>query len=343
MSTSAHFVIIGNGITGSRAADVLRKRDPQARITLVTGDATLFYNRFDLPDVFEGKHDWVDYLVNPPAYYEDNHINVRRKTLVTEVDTHNHRLMLSHREPLSYDSLLIATGGANNIPVRLLDMIPLMHPFNNIRSAMNLYKALPSGGTAIMLGGDVVGLDLARRLTKHGYRVILVAGERTCWPHEVDPQQWPQYRAGLEKLGLEVIDNVQAVKIEAGRKPAARRTVTLSDGTKVQGDVVLPFYGLAPSVDFVSQAGIDIERGILVDTHLKTTHDNIWAAGDACQIWSQEHNDYRFYHGWKNVKAMGETAACNMTGEVIAFSSVVDESLHLRSNGTLHSPYWEHD
>ena len=343
MATPQHHVIIGNGITGSRAAEVLRERDPSARITIVTGDALLFYNRYDLPDVFEGKHDWVDYLVYPPVFYEDHQITVRRKTLVTEVNTRNRQLMLSHREPLSYDNLLIATGGVGYIPARLLDMVELMHSFGNIRSAMNVYEALPSGGTVVILGGDVVGLDLARRLAGNGYRVILIAGERTCWPHDVDPQRWPEYRAGLEKLGLEVIDQVQAVKIEKGTKTGARRKVTLDDGRKVQGDVVMPFYGLVPSVDFVSQAGIDIERGILVDTQLKTGRDDIWAAGDVCQIWSQEHNDYRFYHGWKNVKTMGEVAACNMTGEQIAFSSMVDEDLHLTGKGTLHSPYWEHD
>ncbi len=343
MPTPQHHVIIGNGITGSRAAEVLRERDPSARITIVTGDALLFYNRYDLPDVFEGKHDWVDYLVNPPEFYEDHHITVRRKTLVTEVNTRDNQLLLSHRELLSYDHLLIATGGVSYIPARLLDMVELMHSFGNIRSAMTVYEDLPAGGTVVILGGDVVGLDLARRLTGLDYRVILVAGERTCWPHDVDPQHWPEYRAGLEKHGLEIIDNVQAVKIDNGTRTGARRTVTLDDNRKVRGDVVMPFYGLVPSVDFVSHAGIDIERGILVDPQLKTTHDDIWAAGDVCQIWSREHNDYRFYHGWKNVKSMGEAAARNMTGEQVAFSSVVDERLHLNSDGTLHSPYWEHD
>ncbi len=343
MSTPIHHVIIGNGIAGSRAAELMRERDQQARITIVTGDALLFYNRYDLPDVFAGKHDWVDYLVYPPEFYEDHRITVRRKSLVMEVDTQKRQLTLSHRELLAYDRLLIATGGVTYIPARLLDMVGLMHSFGNIRSAMNVYNDLPNGGTAVILGGDVVGLDLARRLVGYGFRVILVAGERTCWPHNVDPQDWPKYRAGLEKHGIEVVENVQAVKIAQGKKATAQRIVTLDNGNKIRGDVVLPCYGLVPSVDFVSHAGIDIERGILVDPQLKSTRDDIWAAGDVCQIWSQEHNDYRFYHGWKNVKSMGEVAASNMSGEKVAFTSMVDEQLHLTRDGALHSPYWEHD
>jgi hypothetical protein len=84
-----------------------------------------------------------------------------------------------------------------------------------------------------------------------------------------------------------------------------------------------------------------MERGILVSPQLQTARDNIWAAGDVCQIWSATSNAYRFYYGYRNVKMMGEVAAYNMTGEQSAFESTVDETLEVTSKGTLHSPFWE--
>ena len=87
-----------------------------------------------------------------------------------------------------------------------------------------------------------------------------------------------------------------------------------ADGRELAGDVVMPFYGLIPSLEFMVGSGVDIERGLLVNPELRTTDPHIWAAGDVCQIWSAEDNAYRFYYGWKNVKAMGELAARNMTG-----------------------------
>jgi nitrite reductase (NADH) large subunit len=338
-----HHVIIGNGIAGSHAAAVLRERDPGSQITIISGGALLFYNRYDLPDVFRGRCDWVDYLVYPPDYYQDNKIKLRRKSLVTELNTEKRTLTLAHREIVTYDQLLVATGGSAYVPERLLDSIPLMHNFNNFRVAMTVRNALPDGGVVIMLGGDALGLDLARTLIKTKHKVILIAGDRTFWPHEVGQENRSRCLLGLKKMHLEVIDKKQVDRVEQNNGSGPARRVIFDDGSDVTGDVVMPFYGLSPSVDFMSHAGIDIERGILVDPQLQTTQDNIWAAGDVCQIWSPEHNAYRFYYGWKNVKMMGDVAARNMTGDDVPFTTTVDEVLKIKPDGTIYSPFWEHD
>ncbi len=338
-----HHVIIGNGIAGSHAAQVLRERNPDGKITIISAGALLFYNRYDLPDVFRGRCDWIDYLVHPPAYYKENKIKLRRKSLVTEVDTNKRTLTLAHREVMSYDQLLVATGGAAYVPERLLEFIPLMHNFNNFRVAMEMRDALPDGGTVVMLGGDALGLDLARTLVETKHRVVLVAGDRTFWPHEVNPETRPRYMQALEKMHFEVIDGKQVDRVEQKNGKGPARRVVFDDGSDLPADVVMPFYGLSPSIDFMSNAGIDIERGVLVNPQLQTTRDDIWAAGDVCQIWSPEHNAYRFFYGWKNVKMMGEVAARNMTGDDVAFTTALDEVLQIQPDGTITSPFWDYD
>ncbi len=338
-----HRVIIGNGISGSHAARVLRERDPGSQITIISAGALLFYNRYDLPDVFRGRCDWTDYLVYPPAYYEENKIKLRRKSLVTEVNTNKRTLTLAHREVVTYDQLLVATGGVAYVPERLLDSIPLMHNFNNFRVAMAMRDALPDGGVVIMLGGDALGLDLARTLINTKHKVILIAGDRTFWPHEITQETRPRFLQALEKMHIEVIDDKQVDRVEHSNGTGPARRVVFDDGSDLAADVVMPFYGLSPSVDFMSHAGIDIERGILVNPQLQTTRDDIWAAGDVCQIWSPEHNAYRFYYGWKNVKMMGDVAARNMTGDDVSFTTAVDEILQLKPDGTIYSPFWEYD
>ena len=79
MATPAHHIIIGNGVAGNHAAAVLRARAPDDRITIITIGALLFYDRYQLPQIFRGKQDWRTYLVHPPSYYEQNRIAVRRK------------------------------------------------------------------------------------------------------------------------------------------------------------------------------------------------------------------------------------------------------------------------
>jgi len=343
MARDKHYVIIGNGVAGNRAAAVLRERDTDNRITIISLGALLFYNRYELPRIFNGARDWRDYLVNPPAYYEDNRIVVRRNCQVTMVDTQRRCLTLAHREEVHYDSLLVASGGGANMPIALGDFEPLLNHFNSYRTAMTTAEALPAGGTAILLGGDILGIDIARNLAAHGYRVVLVPDEQLFWPHKIAPESYPAYLAVLADMGIEVVEGGPIERIEAGPKGVPRRLLTMADGRDYAADVVMPFYGLAPSLEFISGGGVDIERGLLVTPELRTTDPHVWAAGDVCQIWCVEENAYRFYYGWKNVKAMGEIAARNMTGDHETFHTFLDEALTIEDQGGLRSSFWEYD
>ncbi len=344
MPAEQHIAIIGNGVAGNQAADLIRRRDKDCRITIVSAGALLFYNRYELPDVFRGRQDWREYLVHTPEYYDDNRIVVRRKSLVSDIDAANRTLHLAHREEVSYDQLLVATGGAAYLPEQLRDSLPHMHSFATYRDAMVVHAALPKGGRLVLLGGDMIGLDLGRTLVATGYRVTVIPSERSFWPHEIDADEQPRYLSALETMGFEVVPPARVEGIEAagkGRRKGAKR-VLLEGGKSLVADVVMPAYGIVPSVDFMSASGVDIERGLLVSPQLQTTRPEIWASGDVCQIWSEAHNDYRFYYGWKNVKKMGEVAARNMMGDNTPFKSRVDESLKITKKGGIHSPFWEY-
>jgi NAD(P)H-nitrite reductase large subunit len=338
-----HYVIIGNGVAGNRAAQVLRERDPDNRITIISIGGLLFYDRYQLPQVFEGKRDWRAYLVYPPDYYEEKRISVRRKCRVTQIDPRRRVLMLAHREEVGYDTLLIASGGGGYLPPRLSEYAPLFHHFGTYRAALATANALPEGGTVLMLGGDILGIDVAHAMAATGHRVILIASEQVFWPHRVDPDAAPPLFAALERAGIEVIENAVIERIESSTNGSAPRRVALADGREIDGDVVMPFFGLMPSLEFMVGSGVDIERGLLVNPELKSTNAHIWAAGDVCQIWSADENAYRFYYGWKNVKAMGELAARNMTGSEQPFQTFVDEILTVDEAGRLHSSFWDYD
>ena len=210
-----HHVIIGNGVAGNRAAAVLRERDPDNRITIISIGGLLFYDRYQLPQVFEGKRDWRDYLVYPPEYYEDHRIAVRRKCRVTQVDPTRRMLVLAHREEVGYDNLLIASGGAGYLPATLADYRPLFHNFTTYRGAIATADALPDGGTVIMLGGDILGLDVAQSMAAAGFRVILLPSEQAFWPHRVDDAERPALFDALRRAGIEVLEGGAIERIEA--------------------------------------------------------------------------------------------------------------------------------
>lgn len=342
MASSGHNVIIGNGSSGNGAASTLRERDPDCRITIITMSSLPFYNRYDLPRVFRGCHDWREILGHPLAYYEDHDITLRRNSRVTDVDCKTRTISFAHNEQIHYDRLLVCSGGRSYLPEELSDYRHLMHGFGSFEAAMRVYSVLPEGGCVVMLGGDMIGLDLARTLVDTGYRVCLIANEYTFWPHRVTRDERGGYLEALEHMGMEVIPSARPVTIETAGQESPTRRIVLDDGSELYGDVIMPFHGLVPSIEFMLGAGVDIERGLLVNPELRTTDENIWAAGDVCQIWSAEDNSYRFYYGWNNICAMGEIAARNMTGAEEPFSGTSDESLRVDRSGHIRSPYWNH-
>jgi len=345
MNAARHHVIIGTGVAGNQAARTLRQREPAARISLLTLSALPFYNRYDLPRVFRGVHDWREFLVDPPSYYEEQRIGLRRCTRVVNVDAKRKVVMLEHNEELPYDTLLVASGGRAYLPEELSEYQPLLDGFGSFEQAMAMRRKLPDEGTVAILGGDMIGLDLARTLIDTGHSVVLVAGKQTFWPHVETPEQRQELLRVLERMGIEVIeaDEVGGIaSIRAGARGFATRRVVFGNGRECTADVVLPSFGLVPSVEFMLGSGVGIERGLLVSPSLRTTDESIFAAGDVCQIWSGEEKRYRFYYGWKNVRAMGDLAARNLTGDDETFEPAQDETLHIEGGVTIHSPFWEY-
>jgi NAD(P)H-nitrite reductase large subunit len=345
MTTVRHHIVIGSGVAGNQAAETLRQRDPDSRITMITISRLPFFNRYDLPRVFRGERDWRKFIIYPADYYRRNRIALRRATRVMGVDSLAQTLTLEHKETIHFDSLLVASGAGAYLPEELSAFRPLLHGFGAFRDAIEVANALPKGGHAILLGGDTIGLDLARTLLDTGHRVTLVASAHTFWPHEVTAEERPKYIAALQRMGIVVVeapDHGGIAAIEKGAKGLSARRVVFKDGSDLSGDVVMSFFGVAPSLDFMLHSGVDIERGLLVSPNLRTTNENIYAAGDVCQIWTDREHRYNFYHGWKNVRAMGELAARNITGADEPWVPTQDESLHLSKDGKIQSPFWEY-
>jgi NAD(P)H-nitrite reductase large subunit len=345
MAGPRHHVVIGSGMSGSQAAETLRGREPDSRVTMITLSSLLFYNRNDLPKVFRGHRDWREFLVRPPQYYAERRITIRRASQVANVDAHRGRIALEHKEDIPFDTLLVASGGRSYIPEELADFRHLMHGFASFEQAISVANCLPEGGHAVMLGGDMFGLDLARTLVDTGYRVTLVTESHTFWPHEVSAEERLALIHLLTSAGIEIVESADVggvVAIEEGAKGLSARRVRFRDGRELHADVVMPFYGLVPSVEFMLGSGVDIERGLLVSPGLRTTDERIYAAGNVCQIWSDDERRYRFYYGRKNVRTMGEIAARNMTGASETFVPALDEKEHIGPDGRIAPAFWEY-
>lgn len=344
MSAVPHHVVIGSGVAGNQAAETLRAQSPESRVTLITASRLPFFNRYDLPRVFRGERDWHRFILYPADYYRRNQIALRRAARVISVDSARQILTLEHKESIRFDTLIVASGASLYLPEELSEFRPLFHTFGSFRDAVAVADALPAGGHAILLGGDTIGLDMARTLLDTGHRVTLVAGPYTFWPHEVAPAEMPRCLEALGRMGFNVVEAAArgGVAAVARGENGHSRQVRFRDGSLLNGDVVMPFFGITPTLEFMLGSGVDIERGLLVSPTLRTTSENIYAAGDVCQIWTPPRKRYCFYHGWKNMRAMGELAARNVSGAADPWVPTQDESLRLTADGRVHSPFWEY-
>ena len=162
MAEAAHHVIIGVGIAGSQAAVTLRERDPDSRITIITLGSLLYYNRYDLPRVFLGCEAWRDLIVHQPVYYEEQRMALRRNCQVVNVDSKKRCMTFAHGEDLHFDRLLVCSGGRGYLPEGLVDCRDMMDGFTSYEQAITIKRRLPDEGHVVMLGGDMIGLDLAR-------------------------------------------------------------------------------------------------------------------------------------------------------------------------------------
>lgn len=340
MTEPLHHVIIGSGSAGFGAAKTLRENDADCRITMFTMDGIPFYQRYELPQIFRGRSDWRDLLAVPPSFYDDHRINLRRRCRVTDVDGAKHQITLAHQEIVPYDRLLVCAGGRGYLPENLTGFAGLIHGFGSFEAAMRTYTDMPKGGHVVMIGGDMVGIDLMLTLLDTGYKITLITNAQTFWPHELTAEQRKPLLDVLRGKGVTVHEDARAVRVEACNGGAPARSVTLDNGTQVQGDVVMAFCGLASSVEFMLRADVDIERGLLVNPELRTTNDTIWAAGDVCQIWHDSEKAYKFYHGWRNVGVMGELAARNMLGAHEVFDVDAPETITVGADGEIDSTFW---
>jgi len=340
MSNPLHHVIIGSGSAGFGAAMTLRQNDADCHISMMTMDSLPFYNRYDLPQIFRGQTDWHELLAEPPEFYADSRITLRRHNKVVDVDGQSREIRLAHQETVRFDSLLVCAGGRGFLPEALIDQAPLMHGFGSYEAAMRLYRDLPKNGQVAMIGGDMIGIDLALTMIDTGYRVSLITTDQTFWPHEPDQDTREVLLAALANRGIAVVAGQRPTAITATKDGG--REIGFESGTSLTADVVIPACGLVPMVEFMLNAGVDIERGLLVTPELGTTHPNIWAAGDVCQIWNDTKKEYKFYHGWKNVRTMGELAARNITGANEIFDVKVMDRIALDAKGNIQSTFWTH-
>ncbi|MGO6735969.1 NAD(P)/FAD-dependent oxidoreductase [Rhizobium ruizarguesonis] len=315
----AHFVILGAGECGARAAFALREKGFAGEITLVGAEPLHPYERPPLSKA--GSADASDpKFIAAAEKYTENGIRLLTGLEARHFDPASRTVTLSDGTALSYDKLLLATGAA----ARSLPGAP--QGSRHIRSlrthhdAAALREAMKPGRHIAIIGGGFIGLELAATARLLGAEVTVIEGLERVLKRGV-----PEEIAHLitERHRAEGVDIRCGVSIEALTEETGKALIRLSTGEVIEADLVLVGIGARPNVEIAERAGLAIDNGIAVDTYLQTSAADVFAAGDCCSFPLPIYGGRRVrLESWRNAQEQGTLAAANMLGFNEAVSAV---------------------
>jgi 3-phenylpropionate/trans-cinnamate dioxygenase ferredoxin reductase subunit len=302
------FVIVGGGQAGGWAARTLRQEGFRGSITVVSEEDHPPYERPPLSkQVLLGEAPFESTQLFPPKVYGELAIELKLSTRVSALAPEAHLVGLSDGTQLRYDRLLLATGAA---PRSLAgQQSRKVFYLRSISDARALRQALSADAHVLVIGGGWIGLEVAAAARKLGARVTVVeAGERLC--ARAVPQEVSDYLLELHKArGVDVRLNTTVASMET---PVIR----LSSGGTLEPSCVVAGIGIGPATSLAESAGLDVDDGILVDSQLRTSIPDIFAAGDVARCEIAEGRRRRL-ESWDNAQKQGIAAGKAMLDKAV--------------------------
>ncbi|MCU0090887.1 FAD-dependent oxidoreductase [Pseudomonas koreensis] len=278
---SAPVVIVGTGLAGYNLAREFRKLDGETPLLLITADDGRSYSKPMLSTGF-GKNKDADGLsmAEPGAMAEQLKAEIRTHTRISGIDPGHKRLWIGE-EAVSYRDLILAWGAETvRVPIEG-DGGDLVFPINDLEDYARFRAAAAGKRRVLLLGAGLIGCEFANDLILGGYEVQLVAPCEQVMPTLLHPAAAAAVQAGLESLGARFHLGPVLTRLQ---KVADGLEAHLSDGQVIPCDVVVSAIGLRPRIDLAAAAGIQTNRGVVVDRHLQTSHANIYALGDCAEV-----------------------------------------------------------
>ncbi len=331
------YVIIGNGGAGLRAAQTIRKRDPEGIITMVDGERYPCYYRMRLPDYISGWRERETVFVVGDGFYPENGIELLREERVVSVRPQEHEVVLKKNGTIPYDRLLIAAGTRPreiSCPGAWLDGVVYLRTLDQAEDIIRRGKAARN---AVALGGGLLGVEMARAFNELGLKTRYLIREDRFWPQMLDARGSSLVEKVLVEKGilLHKEEGIEEIAGEEGRVAGVRT----SAGRDLDADLVGIAIGVVSNLEFLEESGIKTDRGVVVDEHLRCDLPDIYAAGDIAQAYDKASGEHRLVTSWLNTQRQGEIAGTNMSGgeaeleAVIPFNVIVIYGLPVASLG----------
>ncbi len=311
MQEKASYVIIGNGITGVTAAEILRAEDAAADITVVADDPFPVYYRPALKDYLAGRVREDKLWARPNSFYQAQRIRFLSERVVG-IQAGQHSIQLQNGKQLPYSRLLLANGArANRLVCPGADLSGVM----TLRTVADYQAVVAQLGTVrrvVVSGSGTLALETIETLRHRGFNVTHLLRRRTLWSEVLDATASDLVLQQERRDGVDVRLEDEVAEI-SGKNGRVSGVVTTS-GARIACEMVLIAIGIDPIIDFIKASGIPCGRGVKVDEAMRTSAPDIYAAGDVLEITDPLTGRVRVIGQWYPAVQQGRAAAYSMLG-----------------------------
>jgi 3-phenylpropionate/trans-cinnamate dioxygenase ferredoxin reductase component len=307
------FLLIGGGLAGANCAAELRKRGADGSVLLVGREPEPPYERPPLPkEYLRGEAERSDAYVNPPAWYEENGVELLTGTNVMSLDPEARTAKLQGGEEIGFAKALIATGAVVNI-LRVEgaenEGIHYLRAFGNSDA---IRADAEKADHVVLIGGSYIGAEVAASLTAKGTKCTIVTMEEVALSRSFGEEAGRWFHQLLESKGVTIHGGEE---LEAYEGDGRIRGVVTKSGLAIGCDAVIVGAGVRPDAMLAQRAGLEVDGGIVCDSKLQTSAEGIYAAGDCCSYDSVIHGRRLHVEHWDVAMQQGAHAARNMLGE----------------------------
>ncbi|HSF53239.1 MAG TPA: FAD-dependent oxidoreductase [Algoriphagus sp.] len=346
MSQAQHIVIIGNGISGVTFARNLRKQDSDVRITLISGESKYFFSRTALMYVFMGHMKFEHTQPYENHFWGKNRIELK-EAWVSKVEIGEKILVFSSGEKLAYDVLIIATGSKSNKfgwPGQDLKGVQGLYSKQDLELMEENTKA--GVQSAVIVGGGLIGIEMAEMLAYKKIPVTFLVREKGFWDNVLPKEESNLVGRHIREHHIDLRLETELKEIHSDSDGRVR-AVTTSKGEEISCQFVGLTAGVTPSIDFLRNTELNVNRGVIVDEFFRTNIPDVYAIGDCAEFEKAPAADRRSIEQvWYTGRMHGETLAYNLCKKPVPyrpgvwFNSAKFLDIEYQTYGTV-PPIWE--
>jgi NAD(P)H-nitrite reductase large subunit len=310
--TEAKYLIIGNSAGGIGAAEAIREADEQGTIMMVSDEPYPAYSRPLISEHLAEGCSLERMLYRPADFYERNGIHTVLNQKAVSLDLTERTLALDSGSTISWQKLLLATGGLPIVPPIKGAEREGIFTFSTLDDAKTIDRYLDETGRVVVIGGGLIGVSVTEALVKRGAKVTIVEMKDRVLNTILDEEVSALEDSMLRQAGVDIITG--HVVSEINGRGERVEDVTLDNGDRIPCRMVIIAIGVRPRTDLVNGTGIKVNRGIVVDREMATSHPDVYACGDVAEAFDITWGECRLTPIWPNACIGGRTAGFNMAG-----------------------------